>query len=366
MSFKQSSQFLLQVLWRWVALPIIWTAIYCIVLYLALPSWKVSDINADGLRAFQNRPLEHNSMSYFVTRVFHTEYFYSSSSRYGKKGDAKHIFNRRFFAFDIAFDDGAIVLRSPGSDERFECVPDGELGEIKYPMVIAADDDGISLPWFNYADAALLFADTRGFVSETSLARAPMRSQCSRRDRQVDGQELSIGDEWDYALSLVIPQDTTASHPLLTVGVLEGSKGHTVQWVEFGREKRTLSVESTSSSSDIKPVSAPSKTYQLRKMILGIIAPSAIGLNNIDFSSWLQLPIQLVKHWLQLLFYGIVGFLLASLIVSFKQQSRRERNSLIFLVEEGASNEETASATKGRNNRSDNVLINIEDSEEDE
>lgn len=127
-------------------------------------------------------------MSYFITRVFQTEFFYSTYSRYGNEKDKKHIFDRQFFAFDMGVDNGAIILRSPGSDESFECEFKGELGEIKYPMVLVADEGEVStFPWGSFADSALLFADTRSVVSETSLARAPLRSQCSHRSDQPDG-----------------------------------------------------------------------------------------------------------------------------------------------------------------------------------
>jgi hypothetical protein len=182
--------------------------------------------------------------------------------------------DRRFFSFDLGYNRGSIVVRTPAGEERFSCdAGEDHEGDIVYAIVQAETDALISLPWISHADAALMFADTRSLVSEVSMAVAPLRSLCRSRQDNIDSD--FDGTDWDYTISLVTSNDVAGHRPLLTLGIHRGSLQ--VTGVRFGPTSSPASAHGS-----VPFVSAPSYTYPIRKMALGILAPTAIWLSNVD------------------------------------------------------------------------------------
>lgn len=131
-----------------------------------------------------------------------------------------------------------------------------------------------------------------------------------------------------------------------------------MQWVEFGGIDGNSVDENTNTKSDIKPVSAPSRTYPMRKMIMAIVAPTAVGLAKSSLLLWL--PPHLRDDLPTLVFYVALILLLAWIKGKTKKKSSDEEEIMLITAEEGSLNDHT---TKQNNNK-DDVLINMEDPEE--
>ena len=304
-------------------LPVLW--FLAVLLYITTPTLNISNPTQQALDTFNiNVALSRQTpISSYVKRVFDRQHFVPNHARDFLQGlssanvDYTSILYRAYFELEAAWmpSTRSVVLSSPLANREFTC----DTSSVTTNIVVThyahlADGDGVAMPWFNTADAVLLDVQSRAFVHEVNMAALPIRAVC--RMRRQDGADEEdetehVEKEWTQMMSLAIDFGTQAK-PRMVMQFGFTEDGH-LTWLNFG-------------SKDENVVLAPSHFLGFRMMLLNIIGPSAIALNNMRVFEMIVIAFEgcmlIIKGMIWVAFFGLVAYMMFAGARSALRQSR--------------------------------------------